>query len=231
MSGYRRLDEFMSAVRWARYRQLIVEQLWIGLFVGLSLAAVALFTVRYLFLPVSPWFAATSCVGASVAIALLAVWWLRPDDVSLAVSADIHLKLKQKLSTAWEIAQLHPDHPMAERLTRQALNARLPPRVQHIFPLTLTTWGKLLPVALGIAVLAAVIEVRQVDADVRLPIADELVIHEGERLREFGQYMERRAERDALSVSAQRAREIRRLGGQMATGAMPRTACWRFVVA
>ncbi|NKC12704.1 MAG: hypothetical protein GKR94_11030 [Gammaproteobacteria bacterium] len=226
MAGQRRLADFMRSLRRARYRQLMVEHASAGLFVGLSVAAVVLLIARLTQIAhgapaVGAPAVLAGCVLVALGVALAALAWRRPEPIALAIAADVRLRLKQKLSTAIEVLHYQPEHPLAEQLVVQALDARLPPRVQHVFPLSLPIWGKLLPLAAAAVVFAMAIEVTAV-AVPRPVFIDRAVADEGVRLRAFAALMERRAERDELPLSAVRARDIHQLGAQMAAGALAR---------
>ena len=97
-----------------------------GLAAGLVLATIAMLSSRLLSWPQGPWQLAAAAVAGGVAIGLLLGWRRRPDSVEVAIRADLKLRQKQRLSTAWEYVRVHGDDELADRLALQAVKARLP---------------------------------------------------------------------------------------------------------
>lgn len=217
-----RLRRAVAALARARHLQLLVDYAWGGLLVGLSLATVLVLAIRLMALPASAWQAALAAIVGSLVIAVLLAWWRRPDALDVAIRADVALRLKQRLSTAWEFATRHDDDALAERLAVQAVKAGLPSRPTLVFPLRVNRWGRLAPLAAITLVLASIVELPTLHEPAPRPL-DARVVDEGKRLGEFGRDMQARAERDKLPRSARQATALERLGARMQGGALSRS--------
>jgi hypothetical protein len=198
----------------ARRARHLLDHVWGGLFWSLLLASAAMLAIRVQSLPLSLAAVVSSLLAAGVAVAALMAWRTRPGELDTAIRADLHLRLKQQLSTAWEFLQSEPDSPRTQRLVARAVRARLPARAELVFPLTLNLWGRLLPAAALLAVLVAIVELPQPPAPVQA-VADPLLRQEGERLRDYARAMQQRARSAALPRSQDRAAEMEQLGARM----------------
>lgn len=223
LSPRERLRKAVADLTRARRLQVLVDYGFAGLLAGLGLAAVAVLAARVMLLPWPTWPLAGAVVSSAVAVALLAGWWRRPATLDVAIHADLKLKLKQRLSTAWEYLTAHQDELLTEQLAVQAVNAGLPDDPGAVFPLRVNRWGWLAPLAATALLLAAVIEVdRAVQAPApRAP--DARVVSEGERLGAFARAMQERAARERLPRSARQGAELERLGARMESGALSRS--------
>lgn len=217
-----RLRRAVAALVRARHLQLFVDYAWGGLLAGLSLATALVLAVRLLALPVSAWQLAAAAILGCVAIALLLAAWRRPNTLDVAIRADVALRLKQRLSTAWEFAIRHDDVVLAERLAVQAVKAGLPSRPALVFPLRLNRWGQLAPLAAITLVLASIVELPEWQRPASHQ-QDARVVDEGKRLGEFGREMQARAEREKLPRSARQAAALERLGARMEGGTLSRS--------
>jgi hypothetical protein len=203
----------------ARRLQVLVDHGFAGLLIGLALAAAAMLAARVA--QVQPWPLAGAVVAMALAAAVLAGWRRRPGALDVAIRADLKLKLKQRLSTAWEYLAAHPDGELTERLAVQAVNAGLPADPGTVFPLRVNRWGRLAPLAALALLLAAVIEIDRPQASAaRAP--DARGVSEGERLGAFGRAMQERAARERLPRSSRQGAELERLGTRMESGALSR---------
>jgi hypothetical protein len=223
LSPRERLRKAVADLTRARRLQMLVDYGFAGLLAGLGLAAVAVLAARVMLLPWPTWPLAGAVVLSALAVALLAGWWRRPATLDVAIHADLKLKLKQRLSTAWEFMTVHGDGELTERLAVQAVNAGLPADPGAVFPLRVNRWGWLAPLAATALLLATVIEV---DRAVQAPAPhapDERVVSEGERLGAFGRAMQERAARERLPRSARQGAELERLGARMESGALSRS--------
>ena len=219
LSPRERLSKAVADLTRARRLQVLVDHGFAGLLAGLGLAAVAVLAARVMH--VQPWPLAGAVVVSALGVALLAGWWRRPTALEVAIRADLKLKLKQRLSTAWEFMTLHGDGELTGRLAAQAVNAGLPADAGAVFPLRVNRWGWLTPLAATALLLAAVIEVDRAPPAPRAP--DARVVSEGERLGAFGRAMQERAARERLPRSARQGAEIERLGARMESGALSRS--------
>jgi hypothetical protein len=219
LSPRERLRQAVGDLTRARRLQVLVDYGFVGLLIGLGIAAVAVWVARMMH--VQPWPLAGAVVGIALVLALAAGWWRRPGMLEVAISADLKLKLKQRLSTAWEFMTASGDGELTERLAVQAVNAGLPDDPGAVFPLRVNRWGWLAPLAATALLLASVVELDRTSVPApRAP--DARVVSEGERLGAFGRAMQERAARERLPRSARQGGELERLGARMESGALSR---------
>jgi hypothetical protein len=216
-----RLRRVVGALTRARRLQLLLDHGFGGLLAGLGLATVVVLAVRLAPLPFSPLQLALAVVIVALVIALLLGWHRRPDALDVAIRADLALRLKQRLSTAWEYMTVQGDAELAERLAAQAVKAKLPARPGLVFPLRVNRWGMLAPVAAMALLLAGVLDLDRIQAPAPRKV-DERVAEEGQRLSAFGREMHARATRDKLPRSAKQAEQLERLGVRMEGGGLTR---------
>jgi len=219
---HERLRKSVAALTRARRLQLLVDHGFGGLLVGLMLATAAVLVARLMPSPYPPGQLAGATVIGALVVALLMGWWRRPDSLEVAIRADVLLKLKQRLSTAWEFAILHGDDQLIDRLAVQALKAGVPADPGRVFPLRVNRWGWLAPLAATALLLVSVIDLNRMKTQAPQAV-DERVVGEGQRLGEFGRAMQARAERDQLPRSARQAAHLERLGARMQSGALSRS--------
>src|SRR5262245_25599221 len=216
-----RVHKVVADLTRARRLQVLVDYGCGGLLTGLGLASVAVLIAGLTPLHGPRWQLAGAVVVSALVLALVAGWWKRPDTLEVVIRADLKLKLKQRLSTAWEFMKVDDAGELADRLAVQAVRAGLPARGGTVFPLRVNLWGRLTPLAAMALLLASMIEL---DA-VPLPAArapDEQVVNEGERLGAFGRGMQERAARAKLPRSTRQGAELERLGARMEGGTLSR---------
>lgn len=216
-----RVHRAVAALTRARCLQLLVHHGFGGLLAGLVMATVAVLASRLVSSPYPPWQLTGAVVVIALAVALLVGWLRRPDALEAAIRADLTLKLKQRLSTAWEFMTVHGDAELAERLAAQAVKAGLPERPGSVFPLQVNRWGRLAPLAAVALLLASVVDLNRMQAPLPREV-DEKVVSEGQRLGAYGRAMQGRAKRDKLPRSERQAAQIERLGARMESGALSR---------
>ena len=216
-----RLRDTVAALTRARHLQLLVDYGFAGLVAGLVLATVAVLVAKWMSPQYPPFELIVAAVTAPVAVALVFGWHRRPGALDIAIRADLALRLKQRLSTAWEVMSLRGDAQLAERLAAQAVKAGLPARPGLVFPLRLNRWARLAPVAATALLLASVLDLSRIQAPAFRTI-DERVVDEGQRLSAFAREMQARAAREELPRAAKQAGEIERLGVRMESGGLSR---------
>lgn len=217
------LSRLVAALTRARRLQVLLDHGFCGLLVGLLLASVAVLSARLMPSPYPPWQLGSAAVIVALAAALLVGWRRRPDSLEVAIRADLTLRLKQRLSTAWEFVTLHGESELADRLAVQAVKAGLPARPWLVFPLRVNRWGLLTPVAATALLLVSVVDLERIQVQAPTPQKiDEQVVSEGQRLGAFGRAMQARSERDKLPRSASQAAQLERLGARMEGGALSR---------
>lgn len=154
-------------------------------------------------------------VGA-VLVFFLLTWRVRLPPLTALVQADTTLKLKERLSTAYEYLQQHADNPFVPSLTADA--ARVAPRVDPrlVFPVRLPrrVWGiPMVLVAIGGFTLLNVSPLRLTNFG-RDAIPRE-VVREGERLERWGRRLEQLAQQERLDRSLILARHMQELGRRL----------------
>jgi len=221
LSARARLNAVVRGLARANRLRVFVECGWAGLFCGLTVSCAAVLAIRVGRLPVSAWDVVAWLLALALAAAAVIARKRCPDDLQVAILADLRLNLEQKLSTAWEFARLETDAAMAERLAVQAVKARLPLKPEHVFPLGFNTWGRLTPVAASLLVLVSIVDLQQL-AEPAVSAVDEVVVDEGLRLREYGRQMEARARREGLRRGTRESQRMQRLGSRMQSGTLSR---------
>lgn len=216
-----RVRRVVAALTRARRLQLLADHGLGGLLAGLAAATIAALAVRLVPLPYSLWQVAGVAIGIALVAALAVGWRRRPDALEVAIRADLMLRLKQRLSTAWEIMTVRKDGALAERLAVEAVKAELPVRPWLVFPLRVNRWGMLLPLPAAALLLVSVLDLNRTQPTVPREV-DERVVSEGQRLSAFARAMQARAKRDALTRSATQAAGLERLGARMESGALSR---------
>jgi hypothetical protein len=217
-----RLHKMVAALTRARRLQLLVDHGFGGLLVGLVLATVVVLVARLMPTPYPPWQLAGAAVIIGLVVALVVGWQRRPDSLEVAIRADVMLRLKQRLSTAWEFVTLNGGNQLSDRLAAQAVKAGVPADLWGVFPLRVNRWGWLAPLAATALLLASVIDLDRMQAPPPQAL-DARVVGEGRRLAEVGRAMQERAERDKLPRSARQAAQLERLGARMEGGALSRS--------
>ncbi|MPZ43963.1 MAG: hypothetical protein GEV05_11255 [Betaproteobacteria bacterium] len=216
-----RLRKAVAGLTRARHLQILVDHAFGGLLAGLCLATIAVLAVRQASSSYPTWPLAGLAVIVAVAAALVLGWWRRPDPLDVAIRADLMLRLKQRLSTAWELRSVHGDDELADRLAVQAVRAGIPARAGTVFPLRINRAGWLAPLAAAALLLVSVVDLSGVQPPAHRQV-DEQVVGEGQRLGAFGREMQARAQRDKLPRSTRQADRLERLGAHMESGALSR---------
>lgn len=154
-------------------------------------------------------------VGALLVFFLL-TWRVRLAALTALVQADTTLKLKERLSTAYEYLQQHADNPFVPLLTADAARVALHIDPRLVFPVRLPrrVWG--IPM-----VLVAIVGFTLLDVSpLRLTSfgRDEIpreVVREGERLERWGRRLEQLAQQERLDRSLILARHMQELGRRL----------------
>jgi hypothetical protein len=220
-SPQQRLRDVVTALTRAQRLQLLIDHGCGGLLLGLAFATVAVLVARLAPLPNSPLQLTVASVMVALVAALLVGWYRRPDTLDVVIRADVALRLKQRLSTAWEHMTLRGDAELTERLAAQAVKATLPDRPGLVFPLRVNRWGRFAPVAAIALLLAGTLDLNRMQAQSPRGV-DERVVNEGERLSAFAREMQARAARENLSRAAEQAERLERLGARMESGGLSR---------
>jgi hypothetical protein len=217
----REIEAVVRDLTRAKALQVLTECACAGLFWGLLVSSAAVLAIRLGQLPFPIGVVVAWLLGLALTAAAIEAFRRRPDDLQVAILADIQLNLKQKLSTAWEFARAGTDAALVERLAVQAVKARLPSRANRVFPLRLNKWARLTPLAASLLVLVSVVDLQRI-TEPAARVVDEVVAGEGARLREYARRMEDHAMGEGLPRSATQARSMQRLGTSMETGTLAR---------
>jgi hypothetical protein len=217
-----RLNDIVAYLTRQKWRQLAIENGCAGLFWGLAVSAAAVIAIRLAAPGLTITAVVAVLVGIAVTAALLKTWLARPGKLQVAILADIELKLKQRLSTAWEFAERGTDPALAHYLALQAVKRRYPSRHHAVFPIRATVWVRLVPLVTLLLLLVSVLDLPRLPGPAAQAI-DDVVVTEGKRLREFARQMQVRAERAGLPRSTAESENIRRLGARMEGGSISRT--------
>jgi hypothetical protein len=220
-SARERLRKTVAALTRARHLQILLDYGFGGLLAGLCLATVAVLVARQAASSYPIWPLAGLAVGVAVVAALVLGWLRRPDPLEVAIRADLMLRLKQRMSTAWERMSLQGDDELSDRLAVQAVRAGIPARPGTVFPLRVNRAGWLAPLAAAALLLVSVVDLGGVQPPAHRQV-DEQVVGEGQRLGAFGREMQARARRDKLPRSTRQADRLERLGSRMESGALSR---------
>ena len=224
----------VQALSRARWRQILVECTSATVF-GAVLASIgAVAAIRFGWLSLAPWTAVLGLVALALIAACAFAFARRPDDLQVAIDADLKLNLKQRLSTAWEFMsnedKRHPNQPFAAddvvgRLAVQAARARLPARSRagQVFVSRTNAYAMMTPVAVIALILVSVVDLNFANHTAG-PDTDEKVISEGVRLRDYGRRMQARARQRDLPRSDEKSLRVQELGSRMQSGSLSRDA-------
>lgn len=217
-----RVEKLVGELTRARLLQRVIEHCLVGLLVALVASVVAVLAIRmqWLALPLLP--TVVALLGAGLLCAGATAVASRPDSLRVTIDADLALHLKQRLSTTWELLRAGGDAGLVARLAEHAVRARLPARVEHVFPVRYGICARLVPVAAALLLVVSTVDVRRI-VESAPPVSDRAVIEEGARLREFARQMAEQAAREALTRSAAAAQSMQRLGARMESGALSRS--------
>jgi hypothetical protein len=205
----------------ARWRQILVDYICAAAFWGLTISCATVLVIRLGRLTSSTWAATALVVGVALAAAVITAWRRRPDTLQVAILADLRLNLKEKVSTAWEFSLGDHNEELAERLATQAVKARHFLSHKRLFPVRLSQWGKLAPIAGALLLFVHVIDLHRF-AEPAAPVVDTTLVREGARLREYGLQMEHRAKRETWQRSLDSSQRMQRLGDRMKSARLSR---------
>jgi hypothetical protein len=203
----------------AQGRQVFATWLGQAVLLMLVVAAGSLLLFRLGWLDVSTAKLLPAFAGVGLLVWLWMLWRGRPDSLQVVIAADERLKLKQRLSSAWEM-ELRGEDALADLLARQAVHRRLGHRAGVVFPATLSPAGRFIPAGVALLILAVTLNVRPISDDQAIADgarfeADEVVANAGARLLEYAQRMEARALHQALPRAREQALTLGRLGSAM----------------
>ena len=251
-SAVEQVTTVVRALSQARWKRIYVDCASTALFIALLLAIVAVAAIRFGWLSllpwigpwigpwVEPWMAILGLLSLALAGSTVIAYLRRPDELEVAIDADIKLNLKQRLSTAWEYiscdtqkrptrtAEDNEDHDAqradaVQRLAMQAVRARLPARARanQVFASSANASAIMTPVAVIALILISIVDLDFTDRAANAE-TDQMVISEGVRLRDYGNRMQARARQRNLPRSDQQSLRLQELGNRMQSGALSR---------
>ncbi|MFT5173272.1 MAG: hypothetical protein ACI8W7_001446, partial [Gammaproteobacteria bacterium] len=252
-SAVEQVTTVVHALLQARWKRIYIDYSSTAVFIALLLAIVAVAAIRFGWLSllpwigpsigpwIAPWMAILGLLSLALAGSTMIAYLQRPDELEVAIDADIKLNLKQRLSTAWEYiscdtqnhatstAESNKDHDAqraentVQRLAMQAVRARLPARARtsQVFASGANASAMMTPVALIALILISVIDLNFADRTASAD-TDQMVISEGVRLRDYGKRMQARARQRDLPRSDQQSLRLQELGNRMQSGALSR---------
>ncbi|MFT5446785.1 MAG: hypothetical protein ACI9DC_001960 [Gammaproteobacteria bacterium] len=231
-----RVRALVLAMSHARWRQLSIDCASKAVFAAVLASIVAVLAIQVGWLPLSPWATTSGLLFLALCIAAGIAWTHRPDELEVAIRADLELNLQQRLSTAWEFMEQAENQRttptndadsdwmnLDEVLAAQAVRARLPSyaRVRQMFAVRANTFAVMTPVALIALVLVGMFDPDASNRGARVE-SDAMVISEGVRLRDYGRRMQARARQRELPRSARQSERVQELGNRMLSGALSR---------
>lgn len=215
------LVQFMRSTTRQKQRAILIDLIYISVFWAVLTSAGTVLFFRLSGVTVS----VISILTLALLLALITAGILararRPDDLQVALLADIKLNLNQRLSTAWEFYQANPKSEVTARLAVQAVKQRLPLHSEPVFPIQLNVYAKLIPMAMALLVLASVIDLGRLNEPVVIE-ADATVVDEGKRLRAFAEQLRSVAHRERHPRSAIASEKVLRWGTRMQSGSLSR---------
>jgi hypothetical protein len=205
----------MRRAGWVRRRALLLHALFIGLCVCLALALWHRFVPFPIGRLVELSLAAMAvCAMAAMAIGLRS----RADPMGLLIRADRTLRLKERLSTAYELTTSPHTHPLRPIVLQEAARVARSVNPFRVIPNTTPRTLRWIPF-----VLLAIVLVLVVDLGMILPqsfIGGEdrpsaTLYEQGQQMERLGKRLETEARRRGLERSLEAARRIQTLGQRL----------------
>jgi hypothetical protein len=200
---------------WVRRRALLLHALFIGLCLCLALAV----WHRFVPLPISRLLEVGIAAMALCAIVAIAVGLRsRADPLGLLIRADRALRLKERLSTAYELATSPHPHPLRPIVLQEAARVARSVNPFRVIPSTTPRTLRWTPF-----VLLAIVLVLVVDFGMILPPSfigggerpSPGLSEQGQQLERLGKRLETEARRRGLERSTEAARRMQTLGQRL----------------
>ncbi len=197
---------------WARRRSLVLHALFIGLFLCLALViwhrCAPLSIARLVELGLAS-------IGLSMLGALVISLRGRDEPLALLIKADRALKLHERLSTAFELANSRDPHPFRSLVLQEAARAARSVNPLRVIPLTTPRTLRWTPFLLLAIVLVLIVDLRVI-IPTSLTRGDErpdpAVYEQGQKLERVGKRLEAEARRRGLERSIEAARRMQNVG-------------------
>jgi hypothetical protein len=199
--------------RWVRQRALLLQ----ALFIGLCLCVAVAVLYRFISLPIGRLVeinlaCMVLCALAAVIIGLRA----RTEPMALLIKADRSLRLKERLSTAYELANSPQPHPFCAIVLQEAARTARSVNPFRVIPATTPKTLRWTPFLLLAAILVLV-----VDFGVMLPASfvggvqessQPALYQQGQKLERLGKRLESEARQHGLERSLETARRMQNVG-------------------
>jgi hypothetical protein len=201
--------------RWVRRRVLLLNALFVGLCLCLGVAI----WHRLVPLPINRLIEVSIGVMAFCAVvALIAGLRSRADPLGLLIRADRTLRLKERLSTAYELARSPQPHPLRGLVLQEAARVARSVNPFRVIPSTTPRTLRWTPF-----LLLAIVLVTVVDFEMILPASlvggderpDPILQTQGQRLERLGKRLETESRRQGLERSLEAARRMQTLGQRL----------------
>jgi hypothetical protein len=199
--------------RWVRRRALLLQALFIGLCLCLG---VAIF-YRFVPLPIGRLVEINlACMALCVLVAVVIGLRSRAEPMALLIRADRALRLKERLSTAYELATSPNSHPFRAIVLQEAARVARSVNPFRVIPATTPRTLRWTPFLLLAAILVLV-----VDFSVMLPASlvggghespHPALYEQGQKLERLGKRLETEARRRGLERSLETARRMQNVG-------------------
>ena len=205
----------MRRAGWVRRRALLLQALFIGLCVCLALA------IWHRFMPLPIGQLVEFGIAAMAICALLAlVIGLRSgaDPMGLLIRADRTLKLRERLSTAYELITSTPPHPLRPIVLQEAARVARSVNPYRVIPTTTPRTLRWTPFLLLAIVLVLVVDFGMllpqslISGDERL---SPTLAAQGQQLERLGKRLETEARRRGLEQSMEAARRMQSVGQRL----------------
>jgi len=201
--------------RWVRGRALLFNALFVGLCLWVALAI----WHRFVPLPIGRLMeAGLALMGLSVLGALVMGLRSRADPMGLLISADRTLKLKERLSTAYELIQSSSSHPLRSIVLQEAARVARSVNPFRVVPTTTPRtlrWTPFLLLALILVLMVDFSDVLPTALVGRDERANPELFEQGKKLERLGKRLETEARQRGLERSLEAARRMQNLGQRL----------------
>lgn len=200
---------------WVRRRNLLLH----ALFVGLCLCLGLIIWHRFMPLPIGRLVElGLACLALSALVAVIIGLRSRADPMEVLIRADRTLKLKERLSTAYELAAHPNSHPFRSIVIQEAARVARSVNPFRVIPATTPRTLRWIPF-----LLLAMLLILVVDLEVILPTAlvgsDEgphpALYEQGQKIERLGKRLETEARLRGLERSLEAARRMQSLGQRL----------------
>jgi hypothetical protein len=201
--------------RWVRRRAMLLN----ALFVGLCLCFGLIVWHRFAPLPIGLLVEiGLACMAVSAVVAVIIGLWSRADPMEMLIRADRTLKLKERLSTAYELTKHPTAHPFRLIVLHEAARAARSVNPFRVIPTTTPRTLRWIPFLLLAMILVFVVDFGGM-LSTSLRGGDEpphpALYEQGQKIERLGKRLETEARRHGLERSLEAARRMQNLGQRL----------------